>query len=560
MTAIPGTPLRLATGLEGPGVSRGWSALQHVVLARLLVASLALPFGILLRPEVSSQPVGLLWNSLVTVGVLSAVFAALARWHRGLRLQAALQLFADAAFVTYLAAMTGSRDSQFVLFYALVVITGGVLLRVPGGLAAAAAACTGYLALPSLSQWLTGVAAAPDPALPKPELLIAFLTMVGVLAGVLGDRVHRTHDDLERTTRELDRVRVDNDVILRHLATGVFTVDSHGIVAYMNPAAEQVLGLRGMEARGRHVSYALPERLAALREIVLYTLQHRRGRARAELQMQGSAGRVLPIGVSTNVLMHEGELTGVVAVFQDLTEVREMERRVRRNETLAEVGALAAGIAHELRNGLKPISGSVEFLQRELKPEGETAELMALITKESGRLNQFITDLLTYARERDLALEGVDLGDHLRELATTLAHDPRRAPGVQVRVEPGELPVRVSLDREQLRQVWINLAVNAMEAMGERGTLRITWRTVGADAVAVEFHDDGPGIRAEDLPRVGEPFFTTKRGGTGLGLAIAQRIVERHAGTLTLESEAGRGTTARVQLPGAVVVAEAQAA
>lgn len=559
MTAIPGTPLRLASGLEGPGAGRGWNALQHVVLARLLVASLALPFGILLRPEVTPAPVGLLWTSLVTVGLLSAAFAGLSRWHRGLRVQAAMQLVADAAFITYLAAMTGARDSQFVLFYALVVITGGVLLRVPGGLFAAAAACGGYLALPALAQGLTGVAPAGDPGLPAPELLMAFLTIVGILAGVLGERVHRTHDDLERTTRELDRLRVDNDVILRHLATGVFTVDCHGIVAYMNPAAEQVLGLRGMESRGRHVSYALPERLTALREIVLQTLQQRRGRARAELQMQGAAGRQLPIGVSTNVLMHEGELTGVVAVFQDLTEVREMERRVRRNETLAEVGALAAGIAHELRNGLKPISGSVEFLQRELKPEGETAELMALILKESGRLNQFITDLLTYARERDLALEGVDLEDHLRELVSVLRHDPRRGGGVEVRLEPGLPALRVPLDREQLRQVWINLAVNAMEAMGERGTLVVTWHDAGDGTAVVEFRDDGPGIRAEDLPRVGEPFFTTKRGGTGLGLAIAQRIVERHGGVLTLESEAGRGTTARVQLPGAVV-AEAVAA
>ena len=462
---------------------------------------------------------------------------------------------ADAAFITYLAAVTGARDSQFVLFYALVVITGGILLRVPGGLFAAAAACGGYLALPGLAQQLAGVVPEIESGLPKPEILIAFLTMVGVLAGVLGERVQRAHDDLERTTRELDRVRVDNDVILRHLATGIFTVDSHGIVAYMNPAAESVLGIRGMESRGRHVSYALPERLAGLREIVLQTLQQRRGRARAELQMQGSAGRVLPIGVSTNVLNHENELTGVVAVFQDLTEVREMERRVRRTETLAEVGALAAGIAHELRNGLKPISGSVEFLQRELKPEGETAELMALIIKESGRLNQFITDLLTYARDRDLALEGVDLEDHLRELVSVLSHDPRRGANVQVRFEPGAEPLRVPLDREQFRQVWINLAVNAMEAMGEGGTLVVTWAFTDDSMVAVEFRDDGPGIRPEDLPRVGEPFFTTKRGGTGLGLAIAQRIVERHGGVLTLESVAGRGTTARVQLPGAVVAA-----
>jgi PAS domain S-box-containing protein len=560
MTAIPGTQLALAPGLEGPGAyDRGWSALRHLVLGRLLVASLALPFGILLRPEVTADPMGLLWTSLVAVGVLSGMFSMLSVWRRGLLAQMLLQVAADAACVTYLAALTGSRDSQFVLFYALVAITGGVIARVPGGLFGAAVACTGYLALPALTEAWTGTVAVPDPTLPQPQLLIAFLTMVGVLAGVLGDRVQRTHDDLERTARELDRVRVDNDVILRHLATGVFTVDHHGIVAYLNPAAEQVLGLRAIEVRGRHVSYALPERLQGLRDLVLGTLQDRRGRARVELQMQGAAGRMLPVGGSTNVLMHEGQLTGVVAVFQDLTAVREMERRARRNETLAEVGALAAGIAHELRNGLKPIAGSVEFLQRELRPEGETAELMELIAKESARLNRFVTDLLTYARERDLALEPVDLESHLRELASILQHDPRRAPGVSVALEPGKEQVAVSIDREQLRQVWLNLAVNALEAMGERGRLTMTWRRGEDGQVGVEFHDDGPGIRSEDLPRVGEPFFTTKRGGTGLGLAIAQRIVERHGGVLTLESEAGQGTTARVQLPG-VQSALAQAA
>jgi len=248
-------------------------------------------------------------------------------------------------------------------------------------------------------------------------------------------------------------------------------------------------------------------------------------------------------------------MTGVVAVFQDLTEVREMERRARRNETLAEVGALAAGIAHELRNGLKPISGSVEFLQRELKLHGEEAQLMDLIARESARLNKFVTELLSYSRERDLALEPVSLGDHLSELVSVLRHDPRRAQGVDVRLERGADDVRVPIDREQMRQVWLNLAANALEAMGERGTLVVRWKPAEGGGIAVEFCDDGPGIAANDLPRVGEPFFTTKRGGTGLGLAIAQRIVERHGGMLTLESETGHGTTARVNLPEAAEAA-----
>ena len=544
--------MRLAAGPKGPVAgAQVWSGLRQAVFARLLIASLALPFGILLRPEITPRPVALLWISLAAIAALSAAFALGTRLRRGAKVQTWMQLVADLAFVTWLASYTGGQNSQFVLFYALVVITGGMLARVPGSLIVSAAACAAFLALPSLAApFSTGL---PGQALMKPELFVTFLAMVGVLAGVLGERVHRTAGDLERTARELDRVLVDNDVILRHLATGVFTVDETGVVAYLNPAAEQVLGVRSIECRGRHVSVALPERLAPLRDLVLETLQVNRGRARAELGVEGVAARALPLGVSTNVLMHEGQLTGVVAVFQDLTEVREMERRARRNETLAEVGALAAGIAHELRNGLKPIAGSVEFLQRELKPEGETAELMDLIARESARLNKFVSDLLSYSRERDLAVEPVRLEDHLRELVSVLRHDPRRSEQVTLRFDGGDPGTRVGMDREQMRQVWLNLAANALEAMGERGTLTVSWKVAADETVTVEFQDDGPGIAAADLARVGEPFFTTKRGGTGLGLAIAQRIVERHGGVLTLESEAGRGTTARVQLPGTAV-------
>jgi signal transduction histidine kinase len=130
---------------------------------------------------------------------------------------------------------------------------------------------------------------------------------------------------------------------------------------------------------------------------------------------------------------------------------------------------------------------------------------------------------------------------------------------VRIDFVPGPGEARVAVDSEQMRQVWLNLAANAMEALGQRGTLTVTWVARSPDSVAVEFRDDGPGIVPEDLSRVGEPFFTTKRGGTGLGLAIAQRIVERHGGVLTLESVAGRGTTARVMLP-VLVAAQAQAA
>jgi PAS domain S-box-containing protein len=342
---------------------------------------------------------------------------------------------------------------------------------------------------------------------------------------------------------------VNNDLILRHLTSGVFTVDRTGMAAYLNPAGEEMLGLRREDVRGRWIQDALPERLRALRDALLRSLEQGETRSRAEIMVRTANGAELPLGVSTSLLMHDGAVTGVVAVFQDLTAVREMARRVRRSETLAEVGALAAGIAHELSNGLNPISGSVECLQRELRLEGENAQLMELIATESARLNRFVTDLLAYSRERDLVLELYTLDDRLSELCEAVARDPRCKAGITVRCTPGAAGALLQADHEQLRQVWLNLATNAFEATPPGGTLVVRSRSGEGGQVIVEFIDNGPGIATEDLSRVGQPFFTTKRGGTGLGVAIAQRIVERHGGTLVFESALGRGTTARVSLP-----------
>ncbi len=544
-------------GPEGPGrpfagagaAGDRWQGLRTLTRARLVVASLALPLGVLFRPEAGEAAWWVLGWTLLAVGVLSVLFWLGVRLRRGLGIQTYLQITSDLTLVTWLSARTGGRESQFVLFLALVVLTGGLVGRLAGGVFAAAGACAVLLTLPWFAAMLH-----PSPAstlratLPAPGMFIAFLVLMGVLSGVLGRRVQNARVELARTEQELARVRVDNDLILRHLTTGVLTVDGEGRIAFMNPAAEQVLGLSAAAICGRPLAEALPPRLEALRAAMARTLEERAARVRLELHVTAANGAELPLGISTNPLVHKGDVTGVVAVFQDLTEVREMERRARRNQTLAEVGALAAGIAHELRNGLKPISGSVEYLQRELKPEGESAVLMDLIAVESSRLNRFITDLLNYSRERDLALEPLDLATHLAELCDELGRDSGRPAGVIVRCDPGPDHALVGGDREQLRQVWLNLSNNAFEAMPQGGTLAVRWRADGVRQVVVEFEDSGPGIAPEDLRHVGEPFFTTKQNGTGLGIALAQRIVERHGGALSFECPRGRGTIARVVL------------
>ena len=527
-----------------------WEGLRTLVWARLLVAALALPFGILLRPDPSYTAWRLLTLALGVVAVASAIGWFGTTLRRGHAVQVYLHLTFDVFLVTSLAALTGGHQSPFALFYVLVVLTGGLQAGLAGGLVSAVAASVAFLALNPSGQGLVnpGLGAA----LPKPGMFGTLLIVLGVLASALRKRVKRAREHMERSARELDRVRFDNDVILRHLTSGVITLDGNGILAYLNPAAEDVLGVHLAEVRGRWVQEALPERLQPLRDALLGGLERHALQTRGELLLKGATGRELPVGLSTNVLRHDGEVTGVVAVFSDLTEVREMEAQARRNQTLAEVGALAAGIAHELRNGLSPINGSVECLQRELKLEGENAQLMALIQTECSRLNRFVTDLLTYSRERPLVKEMLDLNENLADLCEHLARDPRRGRNVSVRFQPGQGGAEVPADREQLRQVWLNLAGNAFEAMGETGSLFVRWQVNGHGQVVVEFVDDGPGIKPEDLVRVGQPFFTTKKGGTGLGLAIAQRIVERHAGVLAIKPAPERGTIVRVTLPGVV--------
>jgi two-component system sensor histidine kinase PilS (NtrC family) len=249
----------------------------------------------------------------------------------------------------------------------------------------------------------------------------------------------------------------------------------------------------------------------------------------------------------------------VIGLFQDLSEVRALEERIRRRETLAAIGELSAGIAHEIRNCLNPISGSVEVLQRELKVKGENARLMDLVVRESERLDNFIRELLDYARERPLKCEDLDLETLLTDIVDVAQRHPN-AEGKSLRFLGQGEAVCVHVDSEQMRQVLMNLVLNALEAVepdgkvdvriaarrnrpaGVSGTPATTW-------VCVEVQDNGIGIAAPEVELIFEPFYTTKRGGTGLGLAIANRIVERHGGALEVESRLGAGTTMRLWVP-----------
>ncbi len=385
--------------------------------------------------------------------------------------------------------------------------------------------------------------------MPYSPALVGFLVLLGAIAGSLGGRVRRTQQTLERASREVERARLDTDVILEHLPSGVLTLDTSGIVLHYNKSAEVILGTPLSSVRGRACSEAFGENPKAMIDKITITLEAGRPLGREEVLVRRKDGREAPIGLSTAFLFDEhGNRRGVIAVFADLSEFKAVEERARRSETLAAIGQLSAGIAHEIRNCLNPISGSVEYLQKELVVTGEGAHLMSLISSECERLNRFVTELLDYAREPRFHMRVVELNDLLADAVDLARRHPAYRKDISLTLEDDAGSSAARLDREQFKRVLMNVLQNALEALDGPG--RVTVRVVPLmdSRVAVEVSDNGPGIPAEQVSRVTEPFFTTKHGGTGLGLAIASRIMERLGGKLRVTSRPGEGTTFTMEL------------
>ncbi len=309
------------------------------------------------------------------------------------------------------------------------------------------------------------------------------------------------------------------------------TLDPAGKVTFLNPAGEQMLGEPLEVLRGRDAHDVVP----------LFG-----GRvARDEVELVNARGARLRLGYSSFPIQDRTRTSlGTAVIFQDLTQLRAMEEAVKRSERLADLGRVAAGLAHELRNPLASLSGSIELL-RDQVPESER-RLMDIAIKEAARLNELVSEFLRFARPPPLRRERTDLAALLGETLDVFAHDPDAA---GIRLERALRTAAVDCDPAQIRQVAWNLLRNAAQAVKPcGGTVRVACGPEEHGTVSFEIGDDGPGISREELARVFLPFHTTKAAGSGLGLAIVQRIVDAHDGTVEVESQPGAGARFRVHL------------
>jgi two-component system sensor histidine kinase PilS (NtrC family) len=379
------------------------------------------------------------------------------------------------------------------------------------------------------------------------NLVITVVGFFGVafMIAYLSEKLHSAREELARRQKALAKLQHLYANVIASMSSGLLTTDSRQRVTFLNSPGGEMLGLDPAGITG--VSLAELDLPFPCDWESIRTRARGRQPYRAETEfVRGGSLRIL--GYSLRVLEGPEGDEGTLILFQDLTDVKKLERRVRFNEQLAAVGELAAGIAHEIRNPLASISGSVQVLSNELLVGSTERRLMEIIVSESNRLSGILEEFLRFVRPQERRVASFDVATTISEVMEIfrLSDEVSDAHGIELDVFPGSSTL--SGDRDQIRQIVYNVAKNAVRAMDAGGRLTISGREEGGWYV-IRFADTGRGMSPDELARLFTPFSTAFDGGTGLGMAIVRRIVEDHGGTIDVESHAGEGTTVTIHLP-----------
>jgi two-component system sensor histidine kinase PilS (NtrC family) len=281
---------------------------------------------------------------------------------------------------------------------------------------------------------------------------------------------------------------------------------------------------------------------------------------RFEVECTRADGNRLVLGMTLSPLQEQGRTTGMVGVFKDLTQIRDLEEEMRRKDWLASLGEMSAGMAHEIRNPLGALAGAMQMLRKDLHADETSQRLMDIAIREATRLDTIITEFLQYARPPALNLGEHDLNKLLAETLDLVQHEARTRTNIRIEAKPSPDALVGQVDQDQLKQVFWNLATNAFDAMPNGGQLTISTgcRSIDVggrkgDVIEISFQDTGEGISKKNLDNIFLPFFTTKKQGSGLGLAAVHRIVDLHGGWIKVESREREGSRFVVCLPRSAV-------
>ncbi|HQU85453.1 MAG TPA: ATP-binding protein, partial [Pyrinomonadaceae bacterium] len=337
--------------------------------------------------------------------------------------------------------------------------------------------------------------------------------------------------------------------IIESIRSGLITTDLEGKIYTFNAAASEITGYSAEEMIGKPISVLLGEMETAI-ALSIETTETGEQQPRFEADLMTPEGFVVRVGYGISPLFDEdGEASGLIVTFQDLTEIRSMEESVRRKDRLAAVGRVAAGLAHEIRNPLGAMRGAIQVLESTTQMNKTQSGLMEIILRESDRLNSIITNFLTYARPRVSNFSEIDVCEAILDTFTLLRHSPDVKETHKLETELPDHPVLIYADPTQLKQIFWNLARNSIQAMRDGGTFSIRLLESQLNRVKIVFSDTGCGMSPEQVEQLFEPFSNSTTGGTGLGLSIVYQIIRDHNGTINVRSMEGEGTLITVELP-----------
>jgi two-component system, NtrC family, sensor histidine kinase PilS len=493
-------------------------------------------------------------SPLFVVAGLSALYALARTFSKTLLLQARIQFGVDIVLVTWLVWTTDVIHSPYIAIYIVVIAASSLFLgprdAVIISLACAVAFTAGAVAV------LNGFGRVYPAELLETNSIqsfqsvglfdIAFL-VVGLLSARLAGGQSRSEVQLKAATQSLANLRALHERIVESIRSGVVTTDLQGRIYTFNAAAAEITGYQEADVRGQDASIFFGE----LKEIIANSTSIETAVAspRFEAECLTTDGLRLRLGFSVSPLFSElGDTTGTVITFQDLTRIRALEETSRRQDRLAAIGRMAASIAHEIRNPLAAMRGSIQMLRADMEGDSSQTELMEIILRESDRLNRIISDFLNYARPRSIIQSKVNVGELLRMTFTLLRNSAEITEHQIIKEEVPEARVLVDADAEQLQQVFWNLARNALQSMPAGGELRATVQRQANDRLRIGFSDTGRGMSPQQVENLFEPFSSTT-GGTGLGLSIVYQIIRDHGGTINVRSREGQGTTITIELP-----------
>jgi two-component system sensor histidine kinase PilS (NtrC family) len=477
---------------------------------------------------------------VIPLSLLSILYIMLLTRVKNLAAFGYVQIVMDALSAITLILLTGGIESWFSFVMLLTVIASAITMNKRAGFISATICSILYGLMLDL-QFYRVIPVAYDFSVREKDFLynifshITSLYLTAYLTGQMSSRLEKTSRRLAEKDSDLRDLAYFNRELIEGLPSGLLTTDLSGAVLIFNRSAENIVGIPRSSAIGKHISEIFPFLEAP------FLTERKEGSIETN-------GAVRTIGLTISGVTDSTEqTTGYICIFQDITELKNLETELKHKETLAAIGELSANMAHEIRNPLASLKGSIEMLKEGALTKDHGEKLMNIALSEMDRLNKIITDFLTYSRPREPEFFSFDLHALLDETIELVKSATLYADTITITKAFSGKNMIVA-DPQKLRQVFLNLGMNALESMSEGGEVVISTTRL-EDSVLVSIRDSGIGIPQKNLKDIFFPFFTTKDKGTGLGLSIAYRIIEEHNGKITVRSAPGEGTTFTVVLP-----------